>query len=74
MPYFLFFVHIFSFDASDPDSGLGRYANDNWTKPNAVVRLHHIGGNPHLFLKAIRDNVAHTEIPYDYGDPSAPCR
>ena len=64
-----------SYDASNPTSGIGRYANDKWTKPiNSKVVCIKIDGMPHLFLRSLSVISPFGEIMYDYGDSSAPWR
>lgn len=66
--------YIYSIDATDPRSGLGRYANDDWVDPNARIVREDVNGVPHLFLRARRHIDPDTEIRYDYGQPDAQWR
>jgi len=66
---------IFSVDGFNKEqSGIARYGNDDWIKPNARVTKEVVDGQPCLFLKAIRCINEHEEILYDYNDSSAPWR
>ena len=63
-----------SYDAYEVKSGIGRFANDEWIRPNCVMRMRQIEGVPYLFLFALRDVDPGSELRYDYGDPTAPWR
>ena len=52
-------------------SGLARYANDEWRKPNARVVKEVVNGTPHLFLKCVRPISPGDEIRYDYNNKDA---
>jgi len=56
------------------DGSLARLVNDEHKRPNAVMKLIELKGNPHLCLFA-RDNIAcGTELRYSYGSGSYPWR
>ena len=68
-------VCFFSVDAFDESiSGIARYANDEWRKPNARVIKENVDGNVHLFLKCIRPIACGAEIRYDYNNNDADWR
>ena len=68
-------VHIlFSFDAFNPSQGIGRYANDEWSEPNCLMKRVPVKGEDSLFLYTLTDIQPHSELRYNYGDPSAPWR
>ncbi len=71
-----FICTVYSIDASKPDDGILRYANDQWNKPNAKIEKRVYGGVPHLILKAIREITPQDEIglTYDYGNDDAEWR
>ena len=64
----------FRIDASDSSCGILRFANDDWTHPNCKMERIIIDEKPHLFLKAISDIQANTELRYDYNCPGAEWR
>ena len=64
--FLLLYFHYQSIDASDADSGIIRYANDNWLKPNCKMERLMVDNKPHLFLKAIQNIPANQELRYDY--------
>ena len=63
-----------SYDAYDPGSGIGRYANDAWVNPNCTMKAKMLNGTIHLFLKSVCEIPANTELRYDYNDNTAPWR
>ena len=67
-------IYPFSYDASSPESGMGRYANDNWLTPNCKMKVKVIDGVPWLFLYTLHDISEGEELTYDYGDKTAPWR
>ncbi|XP_072044884.1 uncharacterized protein [Amphiura filiformis] len=62
----------FGIDASDPASGICRYANDEWIKPNSRMERVNIDKEPHLFLKALCNIKKDSEIRYNYHYEEAP--
>lgn len=66
--------NIFSYDAADPNAGIGRYANDDWIKPNCKIKLRVCNRKPMLFIYALKDIAEGRELKYNYGDPSSPWR
>ena len=65
----------FRIDAPDNSSGgILRFANDDWTHPNCKMERIIIDEKPRLFLKAISNIQADTELRYDYHCPDAEWR
>ncbi|KAJ8045348.1 N-lysine methyltransferase KMT5A-B [Holothuria leucospilota] len=60
-------------DATD-SSGIGKYANDDWKDPNAVVKLVHLEKIPKLLIFARKNIITNEEIRYDYGQKMATWR
>lgn len=54
--------------------GILKYANDDWLHPNTKMEKINVDGRPRLFLKAIINIPANTELRYDYGCPDAEWR
>ena len=55
-------------------SGVGRFANDQWVKPNCEIRKQDIDDVPYLFLFAKCDIEPEVELRYNYGRKTAPWR
>ncbi|KAJ8017448.1 Histone-lysine N-methyltransferase set-1 [Holothuria leucospilota] len=54
---------------------LGKYANDDWLRPNAIAKkIKAPGGHPALALFCLRPIRSGQEIRYDYGQPESEWR
>ena len=60
-----------SIDATHHTEGMCRFANDNWRRPNAHMKILKLDGATRLALFAVSHVYVGNEITYDYGDPDA---
>lgn len=72
-------LDIFSIDASEEDSCLARWVNDDHIHPNCVIKkvtFNQSSGSslPHLCLFALVDLRPGVELRYDYGVGNLPWR
>ena len=63
---YVFNGSVHGIDAFDPDSGILRYANDEWLEPNCKMTRYNINNKPHLFLQTRVSISKDEELRYDY--------
>lgn len=61
-------MFLYSIDACEEDSSLGRLVDDEHRRPNCKMKTIEVNEKPHLCLFAIRDITAGEELTYNYGD------